>query len=162
MQTVLEKNEANARYRRSEKGRVTTKRYRKEYRQSEAGKATEKRYNQSEKVKAAVKCCQKKLRQTVKGHLRHIYYHIKNRCTNTNCSSYKHYGGRGIKVCFKSSDEFVDYVINVLQQDSRGLTIDRIDSDGHYEPGNIWFCTRSQNSRYVGKDHFGGIAPCDY
>lgn len=123
--------------------------------------ATQKRYLQTEKGKAAKKRadkkCQKRYQATVNGHLHNTFSRMKRRCYNPNDSSYKNYGGRGIKVLFKSVNEFIDYVVDVLQQDPRGLTIDRIDSDGHYEPGNIWFCTRSQNSKYRGKDHFGNV-----
>ena len=98
---------------------------------------------------------QKRYEATINGYLRRLYQRIKQRCENPNDSSYPNYGGRGIEVRF-TSDEFVEYVRNVLQQDPRGLTIDRIDSDGHYEPGNIWFCTMTQNNSYRGRDHFGG------
>lgn len=92
---------------------------------------------------------------TTKGHLRRIYATMKQRCENPNNNSYPNYGGRGIEVRF-TSDEFVDYVMHVLRQDPRGLTIDRIDSDGHYEPGNIWFCVAAKNAAYRCRDHFGG------
>lgn len=112
-------------------------------------------YLQSEAGKAAIKRGQKYL-TTIDGYLRRLYSRMKQRCENPNDAGYKYYGGRGIEVQF-TADEFVDYVVNVLQQDPRGLTIDRIDSDGHYEPGNIWFCTMIQNLAYHGRDHFGGL-----
>jgi len=135
------------------------KRYKKTYRQSEAGKAAHARhmraYSKTENGKAAAKRCQEKYYATINGCLRRCYARIKDRCENPNNSSYKYYGGRGIELRF-TSDEFVEYVVNVLQQDPRGLSIDRVDSDGHYEPGNIWFCPMAQNSAYQGRDHFGG------
>ena len=126
------------------------------YKRSEAGKAAQKRYTQSDKGKANNKRGSKKYLATINGYLRHLYSSMKQRCENPNDTGYKCYGGRGIEVRF-TADEFVDYVVNVLRQDPRGLTIDRIDSDGHYEPGNIWFCTMAQNVEYRGKDHFGGL-----
>lgn len=112
-------------------------------------------YNKTDKGKVAAKRYQKKYYATINGHLRKLYSQIKQRCGDPNADGYKNYGGRGIELRF-TSDEFVDYVVNVLQQDPCGLSIDRIDSDGHYEPGNIWFCTMAQNSAYRGRDHFGG------
>ena len=60
---------------------------------------------------------------------------------------YKNYGGHGIKNKFKSTGEFVDYVINELQVDPCGLQIDRINNDGNYERGSIRFVTCSENNR---------------
>ncbi len=84
---------------------------------------------------------------TIKGYLYGIFAGMKQRCTYRGHGSYHRYGGRGIKVCFKSSDEFVDYVISKLQVDPRGLQIDRIDNDGNYESGNIRFVTRKENCK---------------
>lgn len=90
---------------------------------------------------------QKKYRKTIKGHLIYCFHNIIARCNNSKHKSYKNYGGRGIKCLFKSFDEFIDYVVNELQVDPRGLTIDRIDNDGYYERGNIRFITQAENNR---------------
>jgi len=96
----------------------------------------------------------KKYRQTIKGYLRERFYAMKQRCNNPNCKSYKYYGGRGIKVKFMSVNEFINYVINGLQIDPRGLDIDRIDNNGHYEKENIRFVSHAKNNnnkrRYYG------------
>lgn len=91
------------------------------------------------------KKCQEQYRNTIKGHLRHVYADIRHRCNNPNATGYKNYGGRGIR-CLFTSDEFIDYVINDLQVDPRGLQIDRINNNGHYEKGNIRFVTRKVNN----------------
>ena len=88
-----------------------------------------------------------KQRRTIAGYLRHLFYCIKQRCDNSNYPKYKYWGGRGIKCKFRSADEFVNYVINNLQIDPHGLTIDRINNNGHYEPGNIRFVTIAENNR---------------
>lgn len=87
----------------------------------------------------------RKYRKTLVGYLRHIFRSIKQRCNNPKQPVYKYYGGRGIKCLFKSSQEFVDYVMNELKIDPRGLQIDRINNNGHYEKGNIRFVTHSEN-----------------
>jgi len=84
--------------------------------------------------------------QTINGHLRGIYGAMKQRCTDKNHRQYKNYGSRGIRLEF-TSDEFVDYVVNVLKIDPRGLEIDRINNDKSYESGNIRFVTCSENNR---------------
>jgi hypothetical protein len=75
-----------------------------------------------------------------------VYSNIRKRCNNPATHNYNRYGGRGIKCLFKTREEFIDYVIKELQIDPRNLTIDRIDNDKHYEPGNIQFITLRENS----------------
>ncbi len=88
-----------------------------------------------------------KYRKTLIGRLRMCFYFMRHRCNNSKNKRYKHYGGRGIKCLFKSSQEFVDYVLNELKIDPCGLIIDRIDNDGNYEKGNIRFVTIAENNR---------------
>ena len=114
----------------------------KRYSQSEKGKLTRRKYWQSEEGKQ----CNRKYRQTIKGCLHAVYANLKQRCNNPKTRNYKNYGGRGIKNKFKSVNEFIDYIINVLQIDPRRLQIDRIDNDGHYEKGNIRFITAKENA----------------
>ena len=85
-------------------------------------------------------------RKTILGCLRARFNDIQKRCTNSKCRAYKDYGGRGIKNKFNSSDEFVNYVVNVLKVDPRDLEIDRINNDGNYEPGNIRLVTAKVNA----------------
>lgn len=99
----------------------------------------------SEKLKKQQIEYYQKMRNTIKGYLRIVYANMNQRCNNQNHPRYKDYGGRDIKNKFNSSDEFVDYVINELQIDPRGLTIDRIDNNGDYEKGNIRFITAKEN-----------------
>ncbi len=87
----------------------------------------------------------KKYHGTIRGHLCRVFHGIKYRCDNPNCAAFKNYGGRGIRNKFESSTVFVDYVVNILQIDPRGLQTDRIDNNGHYEKGNIRFVTRKEN-----------------
>lgn len=86
----------------------------------------------------------KDYRCTINGHLRCIYQDIRQRCNNPKRNNYSRYGGRGIGLLF-TSDEFVDYVVNTLLVDPRGLQIDRIDNAGNYEAGNIRFVTAKEN-----------------
>lgn len=88
-----------------------------------------------------------KYQKTPIGRLRQCFKSIKQRCNNLNNSDYKYYGGKGIKCLFKSSDEFVNYIFNILKTNPQGLTIDRIDNNGHYEPGNIRFITQAENNK---------------
>ena len=78
-------------------------------------------------------------RKTLEGKLAIRYYDMKARCSNPNHKRYKDYGGRGIKCLFTTSKEFVEYIFSELE-------IDRINNNGHYEPGNIRLTTGKENS----------------
>jgi len=87
----------------------------------------------------------KKYYATIKGHLKIVFGNINKRCNDTSGKDFGRYRGRGIQNRFKSLDEFRDYITDELQVDPRGLQIDRIDNDGHYEKGNIRFVTAKEN-----------------
>jgi hypothetical protein len=75
-----------------------------------------------------------------------IWKGIKRRCLNPHEARYKDYGGRGIKICesWKSFENF--YKDNIAQYND-SLTIDRINPDGDYEPGNVQWITKEENSK---------------
>src|SRR5262249_28277246 len=79
---------------------------------------------------------------------------MKDRCLNPQNKRYKDYGVRGIKIAPKWINDypaFRNYINqNLGPRPSSNHTIDRIDNDGNYEPGNLRWSTRSeqqQNSR---------------
>lgn len=77
-----------------------------------------------------------------------IYKGILTRCYNKNAESYVNYGGRGIKVCDEWLNNF-EYFYEWSKDNgySKGLTIDRIDNNGDYEPSNCrWVTTEVQNN----------------
>ena len=81
-----------------------------------------------------------------------IWSDMKQRCTNPNSRLYKYYGAKGVSV----SKEWGKYVGFYNWAQSSGyadnLTIDRIDANGNYEPGNCQWLTKSENTR---KAHLG-------
>lgn len=72
--------------------------------------------------------------------------HILSRCTNTNNSRFKDYGGRGITVCDRWRYSFENFRDDMFPTWEEGLTIDRINNDGNYEPSNCrWVNSTIQN-----------------
>lgn len=59
------------------------------------------------------------------------------RCTNPNNTSYAYYGGRGIKVHSDWVSNFWNFYSHVGASPSEKHTLDRIDTNGNYEPGNV-------------------------
>ena len=84
-----------------------------------------------------------------------VYHAAKQRCTNPKDKAYEWYGARGIEFRFKNFKEFMDE----LGPRPDGLSLDRVDSDGHYEPGNVrWASITDQieNRRYVKSYEYQG------
>lgn len=77
-----------------------------------------------------------------------IWQYMKGRCKYKYIDSYKHYGGRGIKVCEewdKSFESFYKWSMEHGYTDK--LSIDRIDVNGNYEPSNCRWATSKEQSR---------------
>ena len=76
------------------------------------------------------------------------YNDIKARCLNKKRRGYAGYGGRGIKIHSEWEDSpksFFDYIASELGERPEGQTLDRINNDGNYEPGNLkWSTPRQQ------------------
>jgi hypothetical protein len=71
------------------------------------------------------------------------------RCFSERAINYDWYGGRGITVCERWQD-YDDFYADMGPRPD-GHTLDRIDSDGHYEPRNCrWASTRVQTTNRAG------------
>ncbi len=68
-----------------------------------------------------------------------VYQAAKDRCERPENKSYKNYGGRGIKFLFTSFEEFWE---ELKESYVPGLTLDRVENNGDYRPGNVKWSTR--------------------
>lgn len=89
--------------------------------------------------------------------LYYVWANMKNRCYNEKNIGYHMYGGRGIIVCAEWRDNFkafYDYVSKLEHFNEEGYTLDRIDNNGNYEPGNVRWATVKERSRNQSKNIF--------
>lgn len=84
-----------------------------------------------------------------------IYRGIKQRCGNAARPGYDRYGGRGICMCDQWKESFEAFLEHVGPRPSAKHSVERIDNDKGYEPGNVrWALPREQannkeRTRYV-------------
>ena len=83
------------------------------------------------------------------------YDAIHQRCNNPNYEWFPNYGGRGIRLLFNNREQFVNWIRENLPHTTyRAVQIDRIDNNGHYEPGNLRLVSIQQNLRNTRRNRY--------
>ena len=76
-----------------------------------------------------------------------VWHNMKRRCLDADNPGYKNYGGRGIGIYtpwIKDFRAFYEYVSKLEHYGEPGRSIDRINNDGNYEPGNLRWATAKE------------------
>jgi len=72
---------------------------------------------------------------------------IKRRCYNTNSEDYPTYGRKGVVMCERWLQSFCNFLADIGPRPSKIHSLDRIDVNGNYEPGNCRWATAKQQAR---------------
>lgn len=110
-------------------------------------------------IRQAVKIAtMKKYERKVKTPGFYTWASMLRRCTYSWDQAYPSYGGRGIKVCDRWRKSFYSFIEDMGEKPA-GMTLDRIDNNGNYEPGNCRWATaktQTRNRRNTRRLTYGG------
>ncbi len=81
-----------------------------------------------------------------------IWCSMRRRCSNPNEEHYDVYGGRGITVCEEWQNDFAAFLAHVGRRPGLGYSIDRINNDLGYQPGNVRWATQKQQTRNTSRN----------
>jgi len=80
--------------------------------------------------------------------------HMKGRCNDERDKSYPDYGGRGIRVCDEWQENYKAFLDAIGRRPSPTHSLDRIDVNGNYQPGNVRWATRKRQNNNTRANRF--------
>ncbi len=83
---------------------------------------------------------------------------MKRRCDSPNQPRFEHYGGRGITVCERWLHSFTNFYADMGPKPTAKHTLNRIDNDGNYEPGNVEWATYKEQANNTSRSKRSSVA----
>lgn len=102
-------------------------------------RASQKRYRDKNAERVRIEYAADPMKQTG-----NIWRAMIQRCEDHKGDNFERYGGRGIVVCERWRNSFEDFLADVGVRPSADYSIDRINTNGNYEPGNVRWATRKE------------------